>query len=155
MSFGGFLLSEDSVFGIRYSVFGVAADVQDEFAPRAGKVFVFPRQDNASVGGAGTYRDGHVDNVGVPCGITDCVYFSEGWKSGFDRTFAKGKVAGLNRDTEWASGPIYRKASHESSVLKFCMMHRCRAAWYYLIHGNALPVSLPALIDQLAAREHR
>ena len=52
-------------------VFGVATDVQDKFALRAGIVIVFPRQDNACVGGAGTYRRGHVDNVEGLCGIAD------------------------------------------------------------------------------------
>jgi len=139
----------------RYSVFGVAADVQDKFALRAGIVLVFPRQDNASVGGAGTYRRGHVDNVEGLCGITDYVYFSEGWTNGCDRTFAAGEVAGLNCETEWASGLMHRNACLDLAVSKRCMMHLCRAAWYHLRHGNALHVLLPALIDQLAARENR
>ena len=59
-------------------VFGVATDVQDKFALRAGIVIVFPRQDNACVGGAGTYRRGHVDNVEGLCGIADNSTFLRG-----------------------------------------------------------------------------
>ncbi|HBV65497.1 MAG TPA: hypothetical protein DEF45_21035, partial [Rhodopirellula sp.] len=102
---------------------GNAVEVQGKFAPRPGKVLVFAGQDNASVGGTRKYRDGYVDNIGVPGGITHYVYFSEGWTNGFDRTFAKGEVAGLNRETEWASGPMHQKAYLDSDVLERCVMH--------------------------------
>ena len=102
---------------------GNAVEVQGRFAPEPGKVLVFAGQDNASVGGTGKYRDGYVDNVGVPGGITHYVYFSEGWTNGFERTFTEGEVAGLNRETDWASGPMHQKAYLESAVLKRCMMH--------------------------------
>ena len=75
------------------------AEITGRFAPPAGKVLVFAGQDNASVGGTADYRDGYVDNVQVPGGITHYVYFSEGWTNGFGRTFAKGSVAGLNTET--------------------------------------------------------
>ncbi len=78
-----------------------------------------------------------------------------GWTNDCDRTFAAGEVAGLNCETEWASGLMHRKACLELAVSKRCMMHRCRAAWYHLRHGNTLHVLLPALIDQLAVRENR
>ena len=104
-------------------VVGNAVEVQGKFAPESGKVLVFAGQDNASVGGTAEYRDGYVDNVGVPGGITHYVYFSEGWTNGFDRTFAEGEVAGLNRETEWASGPMHQKAYLESAILKRCVMH--------------------------------
>ncbi|MGB1709108.1 MAG: hypothetical protein ACPHF4_14855, partial [Rubripirellula sp.] len=102
---------------------GNAVEVKGKFAPASGNVLVFAGQDNASVGGTSEYRDGYVDNVGIPGGITHYVYFSEGWTNGFGRTFAKGEVAGLNRETEWASGPMHQKAYLQSAVLKRCVMH--------------------------------
>ena len=114
------------IFGLLLGMFPTvskAVEVQGKFAPSRGKVLMFAGQDNASVGGTGKYRDGYVDNVGVPGGITHYVYFSEGWTNGFDRTFAKGAVAGLNRETEWASGPMHQKAYLESAVLQRCVMH--------------------------------
>jgi len=118
-----------SLFPIVYFLLGVlpcvgkAVEVRGKFAPPGGKVLVFAGQDNASVGGAGEYRDGYVDNVGVPGGITHYVYFSEGWTNGFGRTFPKGEVAGLNRETEWASGPMHQKAYLDSAILNRCVMH--------------------------------
>ena len=76
------------------------------FTPPPGKILVFAGQDNESVGGTLKHRDGYVDNVGVPAGITHYVYFAEGWTNDFNRTFATGKVDGLNSETEWASGPM-------------------------------------------------
>jgi beta-glucosidase-like glycosyl hydrolase len=100
-----------------------ADEIAGKFAPPAGKVLVFAGQDNASVGGTAKYSDGYVDNVGVPGGITHYVYFSEGWTNGFDRTFAKGSVAGLNSETEWAAGPMHQKAYLDSPTLDRCVMH--------------------------------
>ena len=73
------------------------------FTPKQGKILVFAGQDNESVGGTLKHRDGYVDNVGVPAGITHYVYFAEGWTNDFNRTFAKGKVDGLNSETEWGA----------------------------------------------------
>ena len=92
------------------------------FAPPAGKVLIFAGQDNASVGGTAKYRNGYIENVGVPAGITHYVYFSEGWTNKFNRTFGKG-VAGLNTETEWASGPMHQKAYLDSPSLDRCVMH--------------------------------
>ena len=114
--FFGFLL------GIIPAV-GNAVEIRGKFAPGPGKVLVFAGQDNASVGGTTEYRDGYVDNLGVPGGITHYVYFSEGWTNEFGRTFAKGEVAGLNRETEWASGPMHQKAYLNSATLNRCVMH--------------------------------
>jgi Glycosyl hydrolase family 26 len=98
-------------------------EITGRFAPPAGKVLVFIGQDNASVGGTAKYKDGYVDHVGVPAGITHYVYFSEGWTNPFKRTFAKGSVAGLNTETEWAAGPMHQKAYVDSPVLDPCLMH--------------------------------
>ena len=93
------------------------------FTPRQGKILVFAGQDNESVGGTLKHRDGYVDNVGVPAGITHYVYFAEGWTNDFNRTFAKGKVDGLNSETEWAAGPMNQKAYLDSPTLDRCIMH--------------------------------
>ena len=93
------------------------------FSPPSGKILVFAGQDNKSVGGTAKYRDGYVDNIGVPAGITHYVYFAEGWTNKFNRTYAKGKVDGLNEETEWAAGPMNQKAYLDSPVLDRCVMH--------------------------------
>ena len=105
--------------------FGVAEaqEITGRFAPPAGKVLVFAGQDNASVGGTETHHDGYVENIGIPGGITHYVYFSEGWTNAFDRTFPIGEVAGLNKETEWASGPMHQKAYLDSPTLDPCVMH--------------------------------
>ena len=72
-----------------------AAEITGRFAPPAGEVLIFAGQDNISVGGTEKYRDGYVNNVGVPAGITHYVYFSEGWTNDFGRTFAKGHCSWL------------------------------------------------------------
>ena len=59
----------------------------------------------------------------MPAGITHYVYFAEGWKNDFKRTFPKGSVAGLNTETEWAAGPMHQKAYLDSPVLDPCVMH--------------------------------
>ena len=93
------------------------------FTPPPGKILVFAGQDNESVGGTLKHRDGYVDNVEVPAGITHYVYFAEGWTNDFNRTFAKGKVDGLNSETEWAAGPMNQKAYLDSPTLDRCIMH--------------------------------
>ena len=97
--------------------------ITGRFAPPPGKILVFAGQDNQSVGGTAKYRDGYVDNIGVPAGITHYVYFTEGWTNKFNRKFAKGKVDGLNEETEWAAGPMNQKAYLDSPVLERCVMH--------------------------------
>ena len=100
-----------------------AAEVTGKFVPPAGKVLVFAGQDNISVGGTEKYHDGYVDNIGIPAGITHYVYFSEGWTNEFGRTFAKGSVAGLNSEVEWAAGPMCQKSYINSPKLEECIMH--------------------------------
>lgn len=100
-----------------------ADEITAKFAPPEGKVLVFAGQDNESVGGTAKYRDGYVDNVGIPGGITHYVYFSEGWTNKFDRTFAKGTIGGLNTEIEWAAGPMDMKAYVDSPLLDRCVMH--------------------------------
>ena len=101
----------------------LAAEISGKFAPPHGKVLVFAGQDNISVGGTQRYNNGYVDTIGVPAGITHYVYFSEGWTNGFGRTFAKGSVAGLNSEVEWAAGPMCQKAYLDSPQLRKCVMH--------------------------------
>ncbi|MEN8716991.1 MAG: glycoside hydrolase family 3 N-terminal domain-containing protein [Verrucomicrobiales bacterium] len=104
-------------------VIAEAQEITGRFAPPAGKVLVFAGQDNESVGGTETYQNGYVENIGIPGGITHYVYFSEGWTNAFDRTFPIGEVAGLNKETEWASGPMHQKAYLDSPTLDPCVMH--------------------------------
>ena len=106
-----------------FSSFLAAETFQGRFCPPPGKVLVFAGQDNKSVGGTLKYRDGYVENIGVPAGITHYVYFAEGWTNDFNRTFAVGKVDGLNSETEWAAGPMNQKAYLDSPVLDRCIMH--------------------------------
>ena len=106
-----------------FAVVAHATEITGKFAPPAGKVLVFAGQDNASVGGNGKYRDGYVDNVGIPGGITHYVYFSEGWTNKFGRAFNSGHVAGLNTETEWAAGPMCLKAYTDSPLLDRCVFH--------------------------------
>jgi hypothetical protein len=100
-----------------------AEEITAKFAPPPGKVLVFAGQDNASVGGTEKYRDGYVDNVGIPGGITHYVYFSEGWTNKFGRTFEEGSIGGLNKEIEWAAGPMHMKAYVDSPLLDRCVMH--------------------------------
>ena len=100
-----------------------AAPIVGKFAPPEGSVLVFAGQDNESVGGTEKWNDGYVNNVQVPAGITHYVYFSEGWTNKFGKTFAKGSVAGLHAETEWAAGPMHLKAYVDSPLLQQCIMH--------------------------------
>lgn len=93
------------------------------FSPPPGKILVFAGQDNESTGGTLKHRDGYVDNIGIPGGITHYVYFAEGWTNKFGRTFATGRVDGLNSETEWAAGPMNQKAYLDSPTLDRCIMH--------------------------------
>lgn len=94
-----------------------------KFEPPAGKVILFVGQDNASVGGNGSYTNGYVDNIGVPGGITHYVYFSPGWKNNFKYTFDKDRVGGLNKETTWGAGPMCMKAYMDSPKLASCLIH--------------------------------
>ena len=52
------------------SLSATGQELTGRFAPPAGKVLIFAGQDNASVGGTAKYRNGYIENVGVPAGIT-------------------------------------------------------------------------------------
>ena len=88
-----------------------------------GKVLVFAGQDNISVGGTQRYNNGYVDTIGVPAGITHYVYFLRAGQMDLDERFAKGSVAGLNSEVEWAAGPMCQKAYLDSPQLRKCVMH--------------------------------
>ena len=77
------------------------------FAPAKGKVLVFAGQDNASVG-TEKYDDGYVENQ--VCHGCHSLRLLQGWANEFKR-FPIGETAGLNRETEWASGPASESLS--------------------------------------------
>ena len=61
------------------------------FTPPPGKILVFAGQDNESTGGTLKHRDGYVDNIGIPAGITHYVYFAEGWTINLDAPLREAK----------------------------------------------------------------
>lgn len=86
-----------------------------KFEPADGKVLVFIGQDNASVGGNDRFRDGYVDQVGVPAGVTH--YF------GLVNLTDDGLIPGLETEANWGSGPMCLKHYLESDPLKKCVIH--------------------------------
>lgn len=94
-----------------------------KFEPEEGKVLVFIGQDNESVGGTDKYKDGYVDHIGVPGGVTHYVYFTEGATNPYNYTFDVGTVDGLNKDTTWGAGPMCMRCYTESAKLQGTAMH--------------------------------
>lgn len=94
-----------------------------KYEPKGEKVLVFIGQDNESVGGTDKWKNGYVDNVGVPAGITHYVYFTEDKKNDFGFTFDVGSVDGLNTETTWGAGPMCMKCYLESKTLKDTVVH--------------------------------
>ena len=94
-----------------------------KFEPPQGKVLVFVGQDNESVGGTEQFRNGYVDHLGVPAGITHYVYFTEGKSNRFGAEFDVGTVDGLNSVTSWAAGPMCMRCYTESEKLDGTLLH--------------------------------
>lgn len=99
------------------------AETRARFEPPDGTVLVFVGQDNASTGGNGPYRDGYVDHLGVPAGVTHYVYFVEGETNAFDFTFDDGSVDGLGSETTWGAGPMCMRCYLESETLRGTAVH--------------------------------
>ncbi len=86
-----------------------------KYEPADGKILVFAGQDNEAVGGNDRFRDGYVDHIGVPAGITHYI--------GFNRDNETGPMAGLNVESDWQAGPMCLKYYLESAVLKDAIVH--------------------------------
>ena len=93
------------------------------FEPPDGKVLLFIGQDNDSIGGHDPYRDGYVDNVGMPAGVTAYVYMVEGWTNRFGYTFDVGSIDGLNEETTWGGGPACLKCILDSPTFAHTIIH--------------------------------
>ncbi len=86
-----------------------------KYDPPAGKVLVFAGQDNESVGGNDRFKDGYVDNIGVPAGYTHYIGFNVG--------NVDGPMAGLNVESDWQAGPMCLKYYLDSPTLKQSIVH--------------------------------
>ena len=94
-----------------------------KYAPMGDSVLVFVGQDNEAVGGTKKWRNGYVDNIGVPAGVTHYVYFTEGKSNKFGFEFDRGTVDGLNQETTWGSGPMCMRCYLESDKLAGSVVH--------------------------------
>lgn len=105
------------------ATFSFPGEISGRFAPPEGKVLVLIGQDNASVGGSASYRDGYVENVGTPGGVSHYIHFSEGWTSPYGFEFKDGAIPGLSYEADWGAGPMDLKAYLESPMLDRCVIH--------------------------------
>ena len=94
-----------------------------KYAPDKEQVLMFVGQDNQSVGGNGAWRDGYIEQIGTPAGITHYVYFSEGKTNNFGASFDVGSVDGLNKETSWGSGPMCLRCYLESETFDGTVVH--------------------------------
>lgn len=94
-----------------------------KFEPPDGQILVFIGQDNASVGGNGDYRDGYIEHVGVPAGITTYVYMVENQTNKFGFTFDSGHVDGLLTEENWGAGPLCAQCYLDSPELTNTILH--------------------------------
>ena len=120
------------------------------YEPPHGQVLVFIGQDNRSVGGNGAYRDGYVDHIGVPGGITHYVYFAEGATNAFSYTFETGRVDGLNTLTTWGAGPMCMRCYLESEDLQGVAVH-LSISMEFNSEDSIASGEYDHLIDELAA----
>jgi hypothetical protein len=111
-------------------------------------VLLFIGQDNASIGGHDTYRNGYVDHVGLPAGVTGYVYMVEGWRNRFGYTYDVGSIDGLNRETTWGAGPVCMKCILDSPTFEHTIVHLSVA----MVDGSEAKIadgSYDYLIDEL------
>lgn len=93
------------------------------FEPPDGMLLLFVGQDNGSIGGHDPYRNGYVDHVGLPAGITGYVYMVEGWTNKFGYTFDVGSIDGLNKETTWGGGPVCLNCILDSPTFAHTIIH--------------------------------
>ena len=86
-----------------------------KFEPPDGKILVFIGQDNESVGGNDRFKNGYVDNIETPAGITHYI--------GIDTTDKNGLVRGLNIESTWGAGPMCLKYYLDSPTLINSVIH--------------------------------
>ena len=118
------------------------------FEPPDGMVLLFVGQDNGSIGGHDPYRDGYIDHVGLPAGVTGYVYMVEGWTNRFGYTFDVGTIDGLNRETTWGGGPVCMKCILDSPTFAHTIIHLSIA----MVNGSEVKIadgSYDYLIDEL------
>lgn len=120
------------------------------FEPPAGTILVFVGQDNASVGGNAHFRDGYVDHIGVPGGITHYVGMGADASNKFMTSPDSTHINGLSTETQWGAGPMCMKYYVDSPILDRCVIHLSLS-----MTGNnedkLAEGTLDHLIDELAA----
>ncbi len=121
-----------------------------KFEPAHGQVIVLIGQDNQSVGGTETHRDGYVDHIGIPGGVTHYVYFAEGATNAFGYTFERGSVDGLNSETTWGAGPMCMRCYLESPKLQDTAVH-LSISMEFNSEDRVASGEYDHLIDELAA----
>ena len=94
-----------------------------KYEPAGDKILVFVGQDNESVGGQEKWTDGYVDHFGMPAGVSHYIYFTEGKTNPFGGSFDVGTVDGLNKETEWAAGPMCLRCYLESPKFSNSVVH--------------------------------
>ena len=94
-----------------------------KFEPPDGQILIFIGQDNASVGGNGVYRDGYVDHIGAPAGVTTYAYMAENWMNGFGYVFDAGHIDGLLTEADWGAGPACAQCYLDSTELSRSIIH--------------------------------
>jgi len=112
-------------------------------------VLLFVGQDNGSIGGHDPYRNGYVDHVGLPAGVTGYVYMVEGWTNRFGYTFDVGSIDGLNQETTWGGGPACIRCFLDSPTFERAIVHVSVS----MVAGSEVKIaggSYDYLIDELA-----
>ncbi|MDF1812579.1 MAG: glycoside hydrolase family 3 N-terminal domain-containing protein [Verrucomicrobiales bacterium] len=118
-----FLYFPAVILALALSGFSFADEISGRFAPPQGKVLVFAGQDNSSLGGTPKYRDGYVENTGIPGGISHYIPFAAGWTNEFGYQFPAGKIPGLLTENDWGSGPMHLLPYLDSPMLDRCVIH--------------------------------
>ncbi len=99
-----------------FTSFIFAGETRATYEPPADKVLVFVGQDNASVGGNDRFKDGYVEHVGVPAGITH--YIGIG-----NFSFEEGDIPGMEIESTWGAGPMSLVYYLDSPTLSSSVIH--------------------------------
>ena len=94
-----------------------------KFEPPAGKVLLFAGQDNKAVGGNDRFRDGYIDHIGVPAGITHYVGMGADTNNKLKTLLDDSRIDGLNTESQWGAGAMCLRYYLESPELKDCIIH--------------------------------